>query len=464
MITHKWNFNQFEVFLTQNLDELKYETREKTTWSLVSHGPIDLCGVTVSKMIDGLKKCQAIVNVAGKTDFFHSYKKWNLIDKEISLLKGNDLLLWHIFFTSTQKNLVLSFQDTIPSERCHPNTIALVDKIKSNSLTRDSIEVLIKNFKITRIIDDEILQIEEIILKYQRNLNPFIVNLSTLFLASGSIYASSSCVTKVVKSTSEFFGGGYVAAVPSVVVGLYFGAMAASFGVIPIACKKAYDIQLILKELKKRAEQNQFILPNENKYIEIEPISMPSKLDERVLVSKFTWAVTMITGPKGASKNHAAIVIEGLANDFFRNTINNEILDGEYFMFKSEINPPIVSYFYHENVYRSDCKEGIRRSEIWMRQSDKVIQMLENIDEEKNSNRKKRESGQALKFNSTGRKSIFFDEGQKGGPSCFDWAREHLETLDITIGTGNFESISVWPRSFTRSFQDYNDEPFNVQI
>ena len=45
--------------------------------------------------------------------------------------------------------------------------------------------------------------------------------------------------------------------------------------------------------------------------IEIEPISEPSQIDGRVLVSNFMWAVTLITF-NGSLESHAKISIEGI--------------------------------------------------------------------------------------------------------------------------------------------------------
>ncbi len=47
--------------------------------------------------------------------------------------------------------------------------------------------------------------------------------------------------------------------------------------------------------------------------IEVEPRSQRSKIDDKVLVSKFMWAVTMIAN-QGSNGNHAQLIVEGLNN------------------------------------------------------------------------------------------------------------------------------------------------------
>lgn len=81
--------------------------------------------------------------------------------------------------------------------------------------------------------------------------------------------------------------------------------------------------------------------------IEIEPVSAPSRIDERVRVSKFTWAVTLITHD-GSNGNHAKIIVEGINDGFYSDEnprIKNgeTVKDGEKFIYMAQFNPPIKS-------------------------------------------------------------------------------------------------------------------------
>ncbi|QZA58220.1 hypothetical protein [Candidatus Rhabdochlamydia porcellionis] len=78
--------------------------------------------------------------------------------------------------------------------------------------------------------------------------------------------------------------------------------------------------------------------------IEIEPISIPSVIDERVRVSKFTWAVTLVTH-KGSEGNHARIIIEGINDGFYheealRIGIAKKAGIGEKFIHLADYSPP----------------------------------------------------------------------------------------------------------------------------
>ena len=106
--------------------------------------------------------------------------------------------------------------------------------------------------------------------------------------------------------------------------------------------------------------------------IEIEPVSIPSVIDERARVSKFTWAVTLVTH-MGSEGNHAKIIVEGINDGFYSNEnprIKNEntVKNGEKFTYMAEFNPPIKSQiFLPTKKLKYDT-----RTEIWMVTSDRV--------------------------------------------------------------------------------------------
>jgi hypothetical protein len=67
-----------------------------------------------------------------------------------------------------------------------------------------------------------------------------------------------------------------------------------------------------------------------------------SRLDDRVLLSKFNWWVTLVRNG-GIMDNHAMLIIEGVADqDQFANNVNN----GDYFMFLAHFDEiiPLLKY------------------------------------------------------------------------------------------------------------------------
>jgi hypothetical protein len=128
------------------------------------------------------------------------------------------------------------------------------------------------------------------------------------------------------------------------------------------------EISKALKKLflKKHADRiNAFKSSTASFLVEIEPISFPSKLDDRVLVSKFMWAVTLITYD-GLSENHAKICFEGMNNGKYRCKIG---------------------HFTGEKVKLYKVKSGkvklSTRSEIWMISSKQVLPVIKLIAKER---------------------------------------------------------------------------------
>lgn len=175
--------------------------------------------------------------------------------------------------------------------------------------------------------------------------------------------------------------------------------------------------------------------PNKFYHIEIEPkITAPSVIDSRVLVSKFTWAVTLVSN-KGkicvggkpnefSYGNHAEIYIEGINEGFYnkesiliRNA--NPVGIGEKFLHLAHYLPVIESGLFSPDNFKYE-----KRTEVWMVTSDKVKVMLQNIEAEKTFPK-----GQRHDYNMLGEGSYI---GKKGH-NCFTWARYHLKTIGIDL-------------------------------
>lgn len=162
----------------------------------------------------------------------------------------------------------------------------------------------------------------------------------------------------------------------------------------------------------------------------MEPRSFTSRIDNRMHVSKFMWAVTLVAH-RGSLGNHAEIIIEGVNNG---SILTLDVAEGDFFIWRADFSPEIKSIKLepHKLVYH-------KRTQVWMTPSYKVHQMLTKINEESEyQNQIYRESGKASYDDYL--KSLFFDLGRNSmfysGPlrhNCLTWAVEKLRIADIHI-------------------------------
>jgi hypothetical protein len=459
--------NEFSVHLIKNGNNLEYQAI--TAERIFPRQHIQIFeGFSLGKMIAYLKRCKVFLNVDGGVNFLPNRKTWTIEAADAHLLQGSTGLIWNIFQHSTNESSFFDFQAvTIPSRRCHPETIALIEKIKRNSLDKDYIACLKNDFQFVRVLDKKDVQkeCENIELEMQAARSEHVPPITTRILAAGGSLASGAgtlslswgTITSTCGVVSSFFGEGILGAGAAGYVGLTMGSLAFSAGVmIPLSATIVYALAMESAGNKKVEELNQNMLKlQKTLLIEIEPISEPSYIDPRIRVSKFTWAVTLMTGPQGNSRNHASIIIEGLANEFFEGTLE----DREHFMHKSEFNPPIESGLYSKETYEDQLLEGVERTEIWMKSSEKVMKMLRTIFEEKLLNREKRLRGEKQPFSLLGDDSVIWK-----GPSCFTWAREKLTLLGISLGKSKVGFIATIPRAFTDPESEHRKKDVAIQI
>jgi hypothetical protein len=201
--------------------------------------------------------------------------------------------------------------------------------------------------------------------------------------------------------------------------------------------------------------------------IEIEPISAPSRIDPRIRVSKFTWAVTLVTH-SGSEGNHAKIVIEGINDGFYdeeapRIGVARKVGIGEKFIHLADYSPQIQS-----GLLSPDDLEYETRTEIWMRPSNKIKKMLEDIKKEQYFPTCRRP------FNFYGKASKFYTftpwdkkwrifSGETGD-NCFTWARDKLNTIDIDLGKGYLDFVVAMAKNYTRDKQEYKTIPIQEMI
>ncbi|HEV3269074.1 MAG TPA: hypothetical protein VGZ69_00260 [Candidatus Rhabdochlamydia sp.] len=164
---------------------------------------------------------------------FSNYQSWEYdFTTELSLNRGTEGLVWNVFrYFSKKDTSFYSLQETtVPSSRCHPDTVALIDKIKKEAFNNPQhIRCLISNFKVS-IITSELFQKELAVEK-----NNLAIESSSNRLAQkayfgwhpkirssvlmGTVCLSKKATVTTANSVSRFFGGG--------VLGTMFGDSAA---------------------------------------------------------------------------------------------------------------------------------------------------------------------------------------------------------------------------------------------
>lgn len=154
------------------------------------------------------------------------------------------------------------------------------------------------------------------------------------------------------------------------------------------------------------------------------PVSMPSKIDENIQISKSHWGVTLITHPSNWSKNQALIIVEGLADDYFKGVLSN----GEYFMHISELHPPIRSNIFFTYEYRGIL--GMKRTEVYVKSNEQVAKMLRQIRQEETKQRQQLcTEGKDVAIPVSEYDALFYDRNR----NSFTWAKSQLKILDIDV-------------------------------
>jgi len=473
-----WNVNDFEVRLFQNSDYLEYETVDNRDGKAIYKNSVNINGKTAEQAIPILKNCRIIIGEKGDVNFCHNYHTWNVNNCDVQLIKGADDLTWDIFCNLTKSSSFHSLKtSTIPSTRCHPETVVIIEKIKNESFKdRKQIFRLIDDFKLVQITNSDNLKEES-----KRINNEIEFEKRDLFIKKTQNVCLASFTSGTVFSTlMPHFGYGTLAFVDLVgKPALVLGGIAATsmtctlvlLPLCPIICAIKYF--WVKKQCELSASKIDLLIPQKPLLIEIEPkITAPSAMDDRILVSKFTWAVTLITGPKGDSQAHTAIIIEGLANACFQ----KEPPDGQYFIHKSEFNPPVISRLYCATKFKRDILLGIEKSETWMISSEKVDAMMRLIDQERQLQEDILDRGEKVMFNTWGKKTMIGEDAH----SCFTWAREKIGVLGIKLVAAEFtsdvsvfeqfkkirlpETIVTIPRAYTNPLEYYHKKPCVVQI
>jgi len=289
------------------------------------------------------------------------------------------------------------------------------------------------------------------------------------------LYLSKKVIVSTANSVSRFCGNGILGTMAGVYAGLFLtgGAIAgASTGILLGSAQRVSSYffpyalpDFLHKKQKALEERASFVSAEKPLLIEIEPISEPSIFDPRVRVSKFTWAVTVIT-TTGVSRSHAAIIVEGINEGFFNReaclSIGTEIEIGEKFIYLADFNPPVQACLISLNELKY-----LKRTEIWMRTSDKVQEMIRNIGEEllrKNRRWFNIRGRNALFPNVTTTEDKWVTFSAEPGDNCYTFNRDHLKTLDIDPGSSYIDFIAAMARFYTKDPESYKSLPIQVTI
>ncbi|MGL5264517.1 MAG: hypothetical protein ACRDAI_08145 [Candidatus Rhabdochlamydia sp.] len=586
---HQWCVNEYVVYLINENDCLWYITTDQNQKEIQT-GKISTSGTrTLDEEIARLKQSRVLINEDGTANFLLIYHTWKIPNRELdepgkaiyspenafiksfsnyhswkydpttelSLNQGNENIVWNIFRRFSKKDSYFySLQETtIPSSRCHPGTVALIDKIKKEPFNNPQhVRSLIKDFKV-RVINSEFIKKEykaikaglkgyekalflyektvdaknkptfrgrrrELLMIFQKceksfntvnnsqapcitdlkNLKKNYEELSTALekckesleleklafentgaifgglvvgVGSASIYLAKEAITSGANAVKDYLGNGIIG---SLAGGCTKALSGSSIVLTSMVAVGSIALLFSPKELELNADKLNVLQKRMTPLflqkpllIEIEPISEPSVLDPRVRVSKFTWAVTVVTNG-GSTGDHAEIIIEGINDGFYNHESPllgknaKPVKEGEKFIHLAHFLPRIES-----GLLSPKDLEYETRTEIWMITSDKVQEMLRRIEKEQSLPKEER----TRNFNIRGKDAIFpiwdprqtdwFHRG-KTGDNCYTWDTDHLKSLGIDLGSSWKDYIAAMALNYTKKPEEYKKIPVQEMI
>jgi len=166
-IIQNWSINSFEVRLFNNNNQLKYETVDTIDGSVVYQDSVILNSGSPEQMIPFLKNSRIRIGEKGNVIFLQNIQAWSLDNYVVNLTRGADELIWNIFCNSVKNSSFHPLREsTIPSGRCHPETVAMIDKIiKESFKDKRNRDTLTQDFKVVRVLDTELYNEECLNLK-----------------------------------------------------------------------------------------------------------------------------------------------------------------------------------------------------------------------------------------------------------------------------------------------------------
>ena len=428
----KWVVNDKELNLLRKGNALKCRVIDMTTGNERSYHCQFPSTATTEQLISRLSEREVVLEGNNQPEFLMPSHKWTLKEKVVSLLisKKNDLIC-QIFDKTTDKSVQYNAIECIsPSYRCHDETIELIEEIKTKSLM--DILAFLKDFNVSIVInnklhkqafDSEYLQKIATFQDLQKN-----ADMNALKTVGGSI---AFCGIFVLASPLTF---------PLAIGALTLGS-ANMLGNIYKVCQNCENVQgNTHSQLKRNAERIDALTSSKAPFIiEIEPISKSSQIDDRVLVSKFRWAVAIISY-RGTNGNHTNIIVEGLNNGKFEGL--KQVPEGDYFSCKCDLRGPDYIHF----QIMTEKLQYDQRTEVWKVASEKAVTLLENIKEQM---RKIDAGDEELEYSEFGP-----DENHPNAHNCCTWAKDHIKRADIAdLGTKTFFYSGFFParvRNYTK--------------
>jgi hypothetical protein len=284
---------------------------------------------------------------------------------------------------------------------------------------------------------------------------------------------SASAISTTAATVTSFLGNGAIGAWAGTNTVSAITALGAANPVIAGVTGVIIVGGLFFVRKKEENIQAKMRLPRIQKpiFIEIEPkITAPSLIDDRVIVSKFTWAVTLVSnegktivGGKPSEifyGNHAEIYIEGI-NDGFYDSASPLLYAaipigiGEKFLHLAHYTPKIEFGLFSPDDFKYE-----KRTEIWMISSKKVKQMLRNIEVEKTPINGKHHHI----YNMYGKDAYGHKLYGENGHNCFTWAGSHLKSIGIELKGKQMPPsltglVAVLVKDYTKKPEEYKEIP-----
>lgn len=454
-VIREWVVNEVTIRLIED-ESLFYQTIIQGKISSTLPIPNDK-NDSIDLLISYLKECEVVVDENGKVHFLRKKMSLDLEDTKLSVLAGTTNLIWSIYHKTSKTTSFFDFHKvTIPSYRCHSETAALIESIKAKSLDPNYIQCLKNDFTVARVLSAEFFEIQKEKLNILLDCQKYIIrawtsgNISGYISGFGGLALSCKKLASLYQATSLLFGANAVGvglgAYTVYVVGSFtFSWLYAIPSLAGMYFSKAKE-ESVAEKIKELEEKERVLSAHNSSQIAIEPFSVSSHIDPRVRVSKFIWAVTLVTH-SGSLGNHTLIVTEGLG---YRESLNFKgVKDGEYFMCMSHYSG---KYALESKIIQADTLEYETRAPIWKIEQSRVVDMLQDI--EKNIS-----NPPAL--SRLGSDSIFSNPGEE---SCFTWARKKLKIVHIQLGKSSLSKIITIPKNFTQNKESYLYQEYDERI
>ncbi|WP_213105937.1 hypothetical protein [Candidatus Protochlamydia amoebophila] len=375
--------------------------------------------ISKKKYISYIFECKAALEDNDTITFSKPILTQTFGKKEITLLRRKKDFVWQLFYKKLKISIQVPVERITCSRQCSMETVHKVRTVRERLSLEEQSKFFSKFFTVFNCSDHKELAKEMAVWQiieekeFESVKDAVIINtavgtivsLGTLFLSPGnaalfSILATIRAAHNSYRNFREY--------------------------------KNRIEIQRdsYSAEFTKIKEQ----LKNTKFIVEIEPYNAPSQLDERVRVSSFQWAVTLITNNGLCYGNHALICFEG-------------IKEGKYFAKIGHFTGSDVKL--SKNVVKVEFQT---RSEIWMRQSENVQQVMDMIKEEERNQ-------VVIPYSYCGESSIM-----GGNLNCLDWVRKKLRLLDIQLKKSAFESLAALAKLYTNPPEYYLDDKVGVSL